>query len=220
MSVMALLLWFIGVLSVSLSSQAGLTVEAEPGDDVTLWCKHSLTLSSYLFWLKQTNNSAPDHITCKYYSVSSSSSNSCFFIPESERSVMGVNSTFSSLTITAVTPSDSGLYYCSTQKEQFMTFSTTTRLQIRERSDISSKNPDKSEESCSPPKLFHLLTLMFGAVIAVLLSVLLILIFTRQTDRKDQRDGSAELPLLDQHLQWRNTTAVHYNQLLLNQKDN
>ncbi|KAL7839167.1 hypothetical protein SRHO_G00258250 [Serrasalmus rhombeus] len=88
---------------------------------------------------------------------------------------MGVNSTFSSLTITAVTPSDSGLYYCSTQKEQFMTFSTTTRLQIR--------------ESCSPPKLFHLLTLMLGAVIAVLLSALLILTFTRQTDRKEQRDG-------------------------------
>ncbi|XP_036419128.1 uncharacterized protein LOC118802768 isoform X2 [Colossoma macropomum] len=37
MSAMALLLCSIGVLSVCLSSQAGLTVEAEPGDDVTLW---------------------------------------------------------------------------------------------------------------------------------------------------------------------------------------
>ncbi|KAL7839168.1 hypothetical protein SRHO_G00258260 [Serrasalmus rhombeus] len=68
-----------------------------------------------------------------------------------------------------------GLYYCSTLKEQFMIFSNTTRLQIR--------------VSCSPPEVFHLLTLLFGAVIAVLLSALLILIFTRQTDRKDQRDG-------------------------------
>uniref|UniRef100_A0AAR2KGM0 Immunoglobulin V-set domain-containing protein n=2 Tax=Pygocentrus nattereri TaxID=42514 RepID=A0AAR2KGM0_PYGNA len=45
---------------------------------------------------------------------------------------MGVNSTFSSLTITAVTLSDSGLYYCSTLREKYMIFSTTTHLQIRD----------------------------------------------------------------------------------------
>uniref|UniRef100_A0A3B4EBN5 Ig-like domain-containing protein n=1 Tax=Pygocentrus nattereri TaxID=42514 RepID=A0A3B4EBN5_PYGNA len=218
MSAMALLLCGVGVLSVSLSSQAGLTVEAEPGDDVTLWCQYSLSLSGYIFWFKQTNNSAPDRIACRYYSSSSSSSNSCFFIPESNRSVMRVNSTFSSLTITAVTLSDSGLYYCFIQKEQFMTFSTTTRLQIRERNNVTSKKAEQSAEAGCTSNV--VLTLLFGAVIAVLLSALLILIFIRQTDRKDQRDGSAELPLLDQHLQWRNTTAVHYNQLLLNQMDN
>ncbi|KAL7839164.1 hypothetical protein SRHO_G00258220 [Serrasalmus rhombeus] len=87
---------------------------------------------------------------------------------------MGVNSTFSSLTITAVTLSDSGLYYCSTLEDRYMIFSTTTHLQIR--------------ESCSPPEVFHLLTLLFGAVIAVLLSALLILIFIRQSERKDQRE--------------------------------
>uniref|UniRef100_A0A3B4BNQ4 Ig-like domain-containing protein n=1 Tax=Pygocentrus nattereri TaxID=42514 RepID=A0A3B4BNQ4_PYGNA len=156
-----LLLWGISVLSVSLSSQAGLTVEAEPGDDVTLWCEHSLTLSSYLFWLKQTNNSAPVCIACKYYSVSSSSSKPCNFIAESNRSVMGVNSTFSSLTITAVNLSDSGLYYCSTLEGKFMIFSTTTYLQIRENKGVSSKTPDESEEGLSLTALITMLAHCF-----------------------------------------------------------
>ena len=121
-----------GVLSVCLSSQAGLTVEAEPGDDVTLWCQHSLTKSDYIFWCKHTNNSVPVYIACKYYtSSSSSSSKPCIFITGSDRSVMRVDSMNSSLTITAVNHSDSGLYYCSTQKDKYMIYSTATYLQIR-----------------------------------------------------------------------------------------
>ncbi|KAL6466079.1 hypothetical protein MHYP_G00262120 [Metynnis hypsauchen] len=89
-----------------------------------------------------------------------------------------VNSTFSSLTITAVNLSDTGLYYCSTLEEKKMIFSTATHLQIR--------------ESCSPPVVFYLLTLLFGAVIAVPLSALLILFFIRQSDCKDQREQQRE----------------------------
>uniref|UniRef100_A0AAR2IVN3 Ig-like domain-containing protein n=1 Tax=Pygocentrus nattereri TaxID=42514 RepID=A0AAR2IVN3_PYGNA len=133
-----------GVLSVSLSSQAGLTVEAEPGDDVTLWCKHSLIKSNYLFWYKHTWSSVPDRVACKYYSLSSS--NTCFFIPESNRSVMRVNSTFSSLTITAVNLSDSGLYYCSSVENKDITFTTATYLQLKERKEPVSDDPEKSKE--------------------------------------------------------------------------
>uniref|UniRef100_A0A3B4BJQ4 Ig-like domain-containing protein n=1 Tax=Pygocentrus nattereri TaxID=42514 RepID=A0A3B4BJQ4_PYGNA len=183
---MALLLCCIGVLSVSLSSQAGLTVEAEPGGDVTLWCEHSLTDSDYIFWCKHTNNSVPVYIACKYYSSSTSSSKPCVLIADSERSVMRVNSTFSSLTITAVTLSDSGLYYCSTLEGKKMIFSTASYVQIKDRNRISSKSADGCKEAGLTSALVMLT--LFGSVTAVLLSALLILIFTRQSDSKSQRE--------------------------------
>ncbi|XP_037387195.1 uncharacterized protein LOC108414904 isoform X3 [Pygocentrus nattereri] len=152
-SAMVLLLWFIGVLSVSLSSHAGLTVEAEPGDDVTLWCEHSLTLSSYLFWLKQINNSAPDYIT--------------------------------------FTLSDSGLYYCSTLEGKYMTFSTTTYLQIRENKGVSSKTPDESEEVGCKSDVFLMLTVVFGVVIVVQ-TLLMIVQCIRKQQREDSNAGVKE----------------------------
>uniref|UniRef100_A0A3B4EDK5 Ig-like domain-containing protein n=1 Tax=Pygocentrus nattereri TaxID=42514 RepID=A0A3B4EDK5_PYGNA len=155
-----------GVLSVSLSSQAGLTVEAEPGDDVTLWCKHSLTKSAHLFWCKHTNNSVSVYIACRYYSLTLSP-HPCFFIPESKRSVMGVNSTFSSLTITAVNLSDSGLYYCSTLRDRYMIFSNTTHLQIRERSRISSRNPDEPKKG----QLFTVFTCRLSLLLLYIISL-------------------------------------------------
>uniref|UniRef100_A0AAR2JPC1 Ig-like domain-containing protein n=1 Tax=Pygocentrus nattereri TaxID=42514 RepID=A0AAR2JPC1_PYGNA len=212
-SAMVLLLWFIGVLSVSLSSQAGLTVEAESGDDVTLWCKHSLTKSDYLFWCKHTNNSVPVYIACKYYAQSSSSSKSCFFMTESNRSVMRVNSTFSSLTITAVTPSDSGLYYCSSLEEKYMIFSTTTHLLVRERNQTSSKTEDKSKGGYSSDVFFRLF-LVFGAVIVVLLSALLFLlciILKYREHRKEDSDPKLKQEKEEQDGETVNYAALHFN---------
>ncbi|KAL7836192.1 hypothetical protein AOLI_G00274760 [Acnodon oligacanthus] len=216
-SVMALLLHVIGVLSVSLSSQAGLTVEAEPGDNVTLWCKHSVNKSDYVFWCKHTNNSVPVFIACKYYSSSSSSLSSarCVLIDESNRAVMRVNSTFSSLTITAVTDSDSGLYYCSSLEDKYMTFFTATYLQIRERKQTTLDNSlDKSKGDCRSDVLF-MLVLVFGAVIVVLLSALLFLLFIVLKYREQLREDSdskvkPENEELDGEMM--NYAALHFNQ--------
>ncbi|KAI4889653.1 hypothetical protein NFI96_015944 [Prochilodus magdalenae] len=115
---------------------------------------------------------------------------------------MEVNSVNSSLTITAVQDSDSGLYYCSNLDDKFMTFSTPTHLQIRERKQVPSEDPEKAKEvlstrkndfivcveAGSPPEVFTMLTLLFGAMVAVLLSALLILIFIRQSERKERRE--------------------------------
>ncbi|KAL6466067.1 hypothetical protein MHYP_G00262000 [Metynnis hypsauchen] len=130
---MTLLLWGISVLSVSLSSQAGLTVEAEPG-----------------------------------------------------------------------------LYYCSSLKGKQMIFRTTTYLQLKERSQISSRHRYNSEARSTD--VFSILTLVFGAVIAVLLGALLILIFTRQSERKDlreqQRDASHSLRYISTAI----TPGTHFPQ--------
>ncbi|KAI4895697.1 hypothetical protein NFI96_002471 [Prochilodus magdalenae] len=112
-------------------------------------------------------------LTYRYYS-SSASVNPCYFITGSNRAVMEVNSVNSSLTITAVQDSDSGLYYCSRLEGKYMIYSTTTYLHIR--------------GAGSPPEVFTMLTLLFGALTAILLSALLILIFIRQSERKDRRE--------------------------------
>ncbi|XP_037387196.1 uncharacterized protein LOC108414904 isoform X4 [Pygocentrus nattereri] len=114
-SAMVLLLWFIGVLSVSLSSHAGLTVEAEPGDDVTL----------------------------------------------------------------------------CTLEGKYMTFSTTTYLQIRENKGVSSKTPDESEEVGCKSDVFLMLTVVFGVVIVVQ-TLLMIVQCIRKQQREDSNAGVKE----------------------------
>ncbi|KAL7836190.1 hypothetical protein AOLI_G00274740 [Acnodon oligacanthus] len=81
-----------------------------------------------------------------------------------------------------------GLYYCSRQEGNYMTFSTTTHLQIRERNNVSSTNAgNTAEDGCTSNVV---LMLVFGAVTAVLLSALLILLFIVLKYRKQLREDS------------------------------
>ncbi|XP_036419422.1 uncharacterized protein LOC118803035 [Colossoma macropomum] len=167
-------LLLLGVLSVCLSSQAGLTVEAEPGDDVTLWCPHSLTRSDYIFWYKQGNSSVPVLLGCKQF-MSSSQPEKCYFFTENARMVMTVNTKNTSLRISAVNQSDSGLYYCSFTQRDHLIFSNTTHLQIKASPETLPKSSDGAED-CACCEVLFMVILVFGAVTVILLSVLVFII--------------------------------------------
>ncbi|KAI4886118.1 hypothetical protein NFI96_004716 [Prochilodus magdalenae] len=105
---------------------------------------------------------------------------------------MEVNSVNSSLTITAVQDSDSGLYYCSRLENKYMVYSTTTYLHIREKFPASSNEPDGDDRWSDG---FFILALVGGAVIVVLLSVLLVLLFTMLKYRRQHREVLPEVSL-------------------------
>ena len=119
-----------GLLSVTGGSQTLLTLVAEPGDDVTIWSNQTLEEPAHIFWFKHTNASVPDLLTCQQYKLYSSPV-SCSFIPQSSRMLMTVNSEKTSLSITEVNYTDSGLYYCCIQRMNYITFSNATFLLVR-----------------------------------------------------------------------------------------
>ncbi|KAF5897368.1 putative immune-type receptor 12b precursor, partial [Clarias magur] len=89
-----------------------LTLEAEAGDKVTIWCEFNPNVANYIFWFKHMSDSVPLLLGCKWFTTSDPSVD-CTFFTESERIVMSVHDKNTSLTITAVNVSDTGLYYCS-----------------------------------------------------------------------------------------------------------
>uniref|UniRef100_A0A3B1IW05 Ig-like domain-containing protein n=1 Tax=Astyanax mexicanus TaxID=7994 RepID=A0A3B1IW05_ASTMX len=125
-----LLLFQCSVLAVSVCSQAGVSVEVVAGDNITLWCRHDLIKSDYLFWYKHTVSSAPELLGCKRFKLSSPPA-ACYFFTESSGAEMSVNSRNTSLRLTAVNHTHSGLYYCSFKLNDRMIFSNTTLLHIR-----------------------------------------------------------------------------------------
>ncbi|KAF4074729.1 hypothetical protein AMELA_G00242640 [Ameiurus melas] len=130
-----------GFISETLCS---LTLEAEAGDNVTIWCQHDLKHPETIFWYKHTCDSVPLLLGCKRYLVSAPSEN-CLFFTESERIVMSVHDKNTSLTITAVNVSDTGLYYCSSIKLVKMNFRNSTSLQVKGVNKTFSKNPDRAK---------------------------------------------------------------------------
>ncbi|KAF5889867.1 Ig kappa chain V19-17-like [Clarias magur] len=116
-----------GLLSETLCS---LTLEAEVGDKVTIWCQHDLSVSGYVFWYKHQSDSVPLLLGCKKI-MTSTQSVACHFFTESERVVMSVHGKNTSLTITAVNPSDAGLYYCSYVELNQVNFSNSTSLHVK-----------------------------------------------------------------------------------------
>ncbi|XP_053530409.1 uncharacterized protein LOC108255594 isoform X2 [Ictalurus punctatus] len=174
---LSVFLCVMGFISETLCS---LTLEAEAGDNVTIWCQHGLNNADSIFWFKHTCDSVPLLLGCKKVYTSSLSEN-CYFFTESERIVMSVHGKSTSLTITAVTASDTGLYYCSFSDK--MIFSNSTSLQVKGVNTKFSENPDRAKDSDSSA-VFFMLNAVFGAVIVILLCVLIFIILKhRKTDR-------------------------------------
>ncbi|XP_076855095.1 uncharacterized protein LOC143510016 isoform X2 [Brachyhypopomus gauderio] len=165
---MPLLLCALGLLLVSLSTQT--VLEAESGENVTIWCQHNLSTPEYIFWFKHLSSSVPHLVGCKHFRLSSPSK-LCYFFSESDEFVMSVDSGSTSLTITAVDVSDTGLYYCSFLHHARMIFSNATFLQAKVIHKTMPGNSNRTQDAAFSSVLFTL-TLVFGAVIITLLSVL------------------------------------------------
>ncbi|XP_060739733.1 uncharacterized protein LOC132855035 [Tachysurus vachellii] len=165
---------FLCVMGLLLETQSSLTLEAEAGDNVTIWCQHDLTDTSFIFWFKHTSDSVPLLLGCKKFRTSAPSQ-SCYFFSESERIVMSVHGSKTSLTITAVNVSDTGLYYCSFTDR--MIFSNSTYLQVKGSAVFFMLN------------VLFMLNAVFGSVTMFLLSVLIFIILKyRKTHRGADND--------------------------------
>ncbi|XP_076855076.1 uncharacterized protein LOC143510007 [Brachyhypopomus gauderio] len=170
----ALILLFHGVhlLPVPLGSPDTLILVVEPGDDVTIWYHYNLTQPAYIYWFKHTDSSVPQQLQCqiykKYYATSP-----CNVVIQNNHISMSVNSQNTSLTITAVNHTNTGLYYCGIWQSNIF-FSNATHLQVRDQDGKPSKN--------STEGVFFTLTVVFGAAIVILIIVLIIPKRRKHTD--------------------------------------
>ncbi|XP_060763922.1 uncharacterized protein LOC132872843 isoform X1 [Neoarius graeffei] len=179
-----------GLLSETLCS---LTVEVEAGDNATVWCQHELSDTGYIYWYKHINDSVRHLLGCKHFFGSSPSKN-CIFFTESERIVMSVHGKNTSLTITAVNVSDTGLYYCSFIELDQVNFRNSTFLQVKDRNKTLSENPDRAKGSVS--SVFFILNVVFGAVIVILLSVLIFIILKHRETHRGLFSGTMKAHML------------------------
>ncbi|XP_058230572.1 uncharacterized protein LOC131343149 [Hemibagrus wyckioides] len=142
---MLLLLCTIALISETLSSSP---LEAKPGDRVTLWCHHELYRASYIFWFKHTSTSVPLLVGCKQFTLSGQTQK-CYFSPEPEGMVMSVHRKNTSLTISAVNVTDTGLYYCSFTELDKIIFSNSSYLHVKV-DTVSEENKTMTTTSVRP----------------------------------------------------------------------
>ncbi|KAF5880102.1 Ig kappa chain V19-17-like, partial [Clarias magur] len=166
-----------GLLSETLCS---LTLEAEAGDKVTIWCQHDLSVTGYVSWFKHTSDSVPLSIGCKQF-FTSAPSETCYFFTESERIIMSVQGKKTSLTITAVNVSDTGLYYCGYMEQNRIAYSDSVYLRVKGLNKTLSKITERTE-GADYPAVFFMLTVVFAAATVILLSLLIIKLRDGKTD--------------------------------------
>ncbi|XP_062873856.1 uncharacterized protein LOC134335274 [Trichomycterus rosablanca] len=148
-----------------------LTLEAEPGERVTMWCQHELNRAANIYWFKQNSSSLPVLVGCRLF-LSSAPSTECHFLSEKEGIIMSLNGRNSSLTISAVNFSDSGLYYCVFILRDQMMFVNETYLQVKEKNETNLKKAERKRDFSS---VFFMVIVLIVVAIVILLSFLIII---------------------------------------------
>ncbi|XP_067257078.1 uncharacterized protein [Chanodichthys erythropterus] len=171
-------------------------ISARPGDNVTLWCQHTLKIGNNMHWFKQKNCAVPLSIVYMMlpYDVEVEAKYSNGFQPD--HLVMSLNRENTSLRILNVDIFDSGLYYCGWHS-WVITFGGGTHLDIKERSITPLKNETEitnkdlkesliSTKDCAG-NIFYKLTYIFAGIIIILIAIPLALVIVkiRKTQKKD-----------------------------------
>nr|XP_021327542.1 uncharacterized protein LOC110438756 [Danio rerio] len=166
-----------GLLSLVKSSQT-VNISAQPGENVTIWCKHIAGVGKHIHWFKQTHGAVPLGILYKMlpYNIEVNATYLNHFAPD--HFVMSVNRKNTSLSILNIDITDSGLYFCGWCTWKIV-FGDEVHLDIKDlKSEILTKD--------CPGNIFYNLTFIFGGIIVVfIISLTLGIIKIIRTLEKD-----------------------------------
>ncbi|KAK2913440.1 hypothetical protein Q8A67_001839 [Cirrhinus molitorella] len=117
-----------GLLKVMFS---GASIQAQPGQSVTMWCSHNIHVSGHLNWFKQTDGAVPITIVYMLYTESLQKVEPNYFNNfTKDHMVMNHFSKNTTLTIKHVKISDSGFYFCGATGYP-MKFGNGTKLEVK-----------------------------------------------------------------------------------------
>nr|XP_021327541.1 uncharacterized protein si:ch73-266m14.1 isoform X2 [Danio rerio] len=169
-----------GLLSLVKSSQI-VNISAQPGENVTIWCKHTSNTGKNIHWFKQTHGAVPVDIVYKMISYQLKEIYVNYLNGfQQDHFVMSLNTENTSLSILNVDISDSALYFCGWGSWEIV-FGDGAHLDIEDlKGPISTKD--------CPRNIFYMLTFIFGGIIVILLIVTLtfFIIKIRKIHKKDE----------------------------------
>ncbi|XDV18765.1 hypothetical protein PO909_024397 [Leuciscus waleckii] len=127
-STAALLLFGTGFFQVMFSIAS---MNAQPGESVTMWCAHAIHVTGNLFWFKQTDGDVPITIVHMLYTESLQTVQPKYFNTFTKDQIaMKLFSKSTTLTIKHASISDSGFYFCGASGYH-MNFGNGTRLEVK-----------------------------------------------------------------------------------------
>ncbi len=107
------------------------SIQARPGQSVTMWCSHNIHVSGDLCWFKQTDGAVPITIVRMLYTESLQKVEQNYYNNfTKDLMVMDQFSKSTTLTIKQVKISDSGFYFCGAAGYH-MKFGNGTRLEVK-----------------------------------------------------------------------------------------